>query len=310
MHLKALDGIDSKLTIVSGDVLLPGSMDVAMMDVDAVVHCAAPPWREDIKDPEEEIVIPNVDGTKNVLGSIEKAKTVRRIVHISTLLACINHSAQSDARFSERTWNEASSMESGDPWGFAQVAAEHLVHSYVTKDQTGICDAVVLNVGTCLGPCICPSHTMGSPLVVRQLIHGTPQPSYRTAFVDVRDVAAAVLRSLNLENVEAPCRFCICSDAQLEVAALETSLRRLFPKYEFDCHDDVGTMTQLALAAPLVWRAVASDFRRSMHYSSFKIVNSRSKKQLRLEYRTLEETLQDTVESMISTGFVKPRLSY
>jgi len=307
-HLKELPGASGTISFFAGELLQTGSYNEALAGADAVVHAAAIVEINSVSDPEAEIVRPSIDGVRNVLASADSAGSIRRFIHISSILAATSFDSSPSACFSECDWNQASTASNGDPYGFAKTAAEREVHSHA---GTASYDIICLNPGVCLGPVFCKAHTKASVVVVRQMLYGNPQPSYKTAFVDVRDVAEANVISLGLEGVSEvniPRRFLICSDTQQEVTTLQEPLRRLFPEYHIDAVNLVGQVQKSVLAAPIVWRIFTSEFRRSMLFTEFTYDNSLSKKELKLAYRPLDETLRDSVKSMVELGFVKPRL--
>merc|ERR1712079_479344 len=100
-------------------------------------------------------------------------------------------------------------------------------------------------------------------------------------------------------------RFIISSDAQFQVSALETHLRRLFPDYRMDASPHPSAALKAFLSVPIVWRLFVSEFQHVITAQTWTLSNAKSKNQLGLKYRALDETLQDTVKSMVDTGFVK-----
>merc|ERR1712187_981616 len=102
-------------------------------------------------------------------------------------------------------------------------------------------------------------------------------------------------------------RFLCCIDNAMKISKLEAPLRRLFPEYKIDAPPHPGPILLGALGSPLIWRIFLNDFRRAMTFQEFKMDNSRAKNLLGLSFRPLDDTLRDTVKSMVDTGFVKPR---
>lgn len=72
-------------------------------------------------DPQKAIVDPSVEGTKNVLGSVERAgSSLRRFVHLSSIAAVQNFNQPEDHVFTEEDWNEWSALSNGDAYGVAK----------------------------------------------------------------------------------------------------------------------------------------------------------------------------------------------
>lgn len=74
-----------RLLLFEADLLQPGSFGAAMQDCVVVYHVASPfKVPEKIKDGQKEMVEPAVEGTRNVLKSVEETPTVKRVVLTST----------------------------------------------------------------------------------------------------------------------------------------------------------------------------------------------------------------------------------
>lgn len=304
-HLTALKNASENLSFAKGDLLASGSYDEALAGVDAVIHAAAVVEIGDSKDPEKDIVRPSVDGVKNVLASADKAGCIKRFVHTSSVISTVNIDKEQTYEVSEKDWNETSTVANGDPYGFAKTAAEKTAHAH-----KGAFDLVSILPGVCLGPSLCKAHTKASVVIVRQMLYGNAQPVYQMSFVDVRDVAEAHVKALrDLAPSEEPRRYLLCSDTQMMLSGLEEPMRKLFPDYKINCVSSIGSVGQTVLGVPLLWRAMTTEFNRAMFYQRFTMNNKRSKSELGVQYRPLEETLKDAVTGMVDSGFVKARMT-
>lgn len=304
-HLTALPGAKERLTAWRGKLDEEGSYDAAFDGVDAVVHTAAVVEINSVKDPEAQIVAPSVQGVKNVLASAEKARTVKRFVHTSSEIATLKWDEDPQTTFNEDSWNTVSTVQNGDPYGYAKSQAEKIALEHKSEHF----DLVTILPGINLGPCMTKTHTKSSTVVVRQMLFGNSQPEYQGHFVDVRDTAAAHVRALShaLED-GANRRFIVVSDAQMLISELEEPIQRLFPQYQITANVYPGLALKTILRIPLIWRAFVSEFSKSMQDARFRLDNSKSKATLGVVYRPLDETLTDTVKSMVDSGFVKARV--
>jgi nucleoside-diphosphate-sugar epimerase len=78
-HLQQLaDTLPGTLRLFEADLLVEGSFDQAMQGCDAVIHCASPYFLEDCPDPETQLLQPAVQGTRNVLNSVNRCDSVRQ----------------------------------------------------------------------------------------------------------------------------------------------------------------------------------------------------------------------------------------
>merc|ERR1712232_1472174 len=169
-------------------------------------------------------------------------------------------------------------------------------------------DTLVMLPGVNLGPCFTKAHTKASPVVVRQFLYGNSQPEYYAHFVDVRDAADGHVRALALTLPEQDCRrFLLCSGDGMMVSAMEQPLRKLFPALKIDANPYPGAVLNRFLGVPLLWRLAVSEFQRTFGQQRFSLDTSRSTSLLGVSYRPLDDTLRDTVDSMVDTDFVKPR---
>jgi nucleoside-diphosphate-sugar epimerase len=84
--LKSLaDKHPDKLRLFEADLLVADSFTEAMQGCSAVIHVASPflvPER--VKNPETELIQPALEGTRNVLESVNKTESVKRVVLTSS----------------------------------------------------------------------------------------------------------------------------------------------------------------------------------------------------------------------------------
>jgi len=303
-HLKALANAEGNLTFASGDLMKDGSFDDAFTGVDAVMHTAAVVLT-DASDAQKTIVDPSVKGTENVLGSITKAGCVKRIVHTSSIAAILN-ADQPEKVFTEADFNTWSNVANGDAYGYAKVTAEKMVTDYVTKTG-GKVDAVSINPCVIAGPCMTKAHTKASPVFIRQLLFGNEMPDTYMQFVDVREVAAAHVAALSIDSAAAAStpRFIIAGDAAthgMRLAKVAETAQGLFPKYKIT-HTPEAWWKQLGV----VRYFFASEFQRAYIANEFKVSSAASVTGLGTQYRPFNETLTDTIASMVDSNFVKAR---
>jgi len=124
-HLKALPGAENLAIFDGGDLSKQGSFDAAFADADAVIHTAA---QVDLGE-DESIITDSVEGTKNVLSSVDKSSGVKRFVQTSSVAAIQKYDVPSDYVFTERDWNDWSAVEKGDAYGVAKTTAEKVRQS-------------------------------------------------------------------------------------------------------------------------------------------------------------------------------------
>ncbi len=95
-YLHALPGAVERLTIVTADLLQPGSFDAAVAGCVGVFHTASPFSLRPC--PAEELIEPAVQGSLNVYRACAAAGTVRRVVTTSSFATIIfGHDHTTDA---------------------------------------------------------------------------------------------------------------------------------------------------------------------------------------------------------------------
>ena len=90
-HLDALkEQYPGKLELFEADLLEPGSLDAALEGCDALIHTAAAVVLA-APDPQKQIIDVAVKGTQNVLDSVARTPSIKRIVMTSSIAAVMNY---------------------------------------------------------------------------------------------------------------------------------------------------------------------------------------------------------------------------
>ena len=75
------------LQFFEADLLHPGSFSEAMKDCELVIHTASPFIISGVKNAQKELIEPALEGTRNVLDSVNKTDSVKRVVLTSSVVA-------------------------------------------------------------------------------------------------------------------------------------------------------------------------------------------------------------------------------
>ncbi|KAK6164132.1 hypothetical protein DH2020_000996 [Rehmannia glutinosa] len=103
-HLLALEGAKERLHLMKADLLEEGSFDALVEGCEGVFHSASP-FYFDCKDPQAELIDPALKGTLNVLGSVAKTPSVKRVVLTSSEAAvCFNGTPLTPDTVIDETW--------------------------------------------------------------------------------------------------------------------------------------------------------------------------------------------------------------
>lgn len=300
-HLRrAAKDIGGELELASADLLVPGSFDDALRDCSHVCHVASS-VRLTAKDPQREIVDVAVRGTLNVLDGVEAAGCARRVVLASSIAAVIDQDKPLDHVFDEDDWNDSATVED-TPYPLSKVMAERAAWDRVeSRTVDAGYDLVTINPTLVLGPMRARVHRRSSPAFIVSLMSGQFPliPNLGFGVVDVRDVAEGIVRVL--EREDAGGRH-ILDNGHMTLVDMAAVLRRT--------HPDSRTPRR-RMPDPLMY--VVAMFDKRMTWSFLRrnlgvrrrIDNGKSRRDLGLSYRPLEETLRDTADSVVALGLDK-----
>jgi nucleoside-diphosphate-sugar epimerase len=187
------------LQFFEADLLHPGSFLEAMKGCELVIHTASPFKISGIKNAQKELIEPALDGTRNVLDSVNKTGSVKRVVLTSSIVAIFGDSVDiaktENGIFTEKDWNVTSSPKH-QPYSCSKTLAEHLAWEMAgMQDQW---DLLVINPGLIMGPSLSTRTDSTSIDIMIQLTSGkfkTGVPAGKMGFVDVRDVAKAHIKA-------------------------------------------------------------------------------------------------------------------
>jgi dihydroflavonol-4-reductase len=286
-----------QLQIFEADLLVPGSFDAATKGCTIVHHVASPfLLPEKITDGETQLVKPALEGTRNVLASVDKTESVTRVVMTSTIGAIfgdyIDVWAMKNKTLSEEYWNTTSSI-TNNPYHYSKVLSE--------KEAWKICEAqkrwslVCINPGMVLGPSLSGNSDSGSLFLLDEMLKGYffyGMPNLALATVDVREVAQAHLAAA--ENANAHGRYVICEVEMASFVQISRLLKKLHKRpYLMPRHQIPNFIVRLI--GPLF--GLSQSYMKAHLGVRFKSNNKRSIEELGVIYRPLEETLRDHYNS-------------
>ncbi|KAK6462144.1 protein induced by osmotic stress [Scheffersomyces coipomensis] len=191
-----------------------GAFDQALKnhpETTVFLHTASP-FTFDVKDPEKELLIPAIDGTKNVLASIKKvAPQIKKVILTSSIFGAAHFPQISDPNFDggENTWNpityEESKQNAFNAYSGSKYFAEKAAWDFVEKEKPNFTLAAILPVYV-FGPQAFESGLESlntSAQIPAQVLSLTPEsalPDSAGAYIDVRDVAKAHILAFEKEE--------------------------------------------------------------------------------------------------------------
>ena len=295
---------DGKLSFYAADLEKDGSFDEVMIGAKSVIHAASPFKIEGIKDAKKELIDPAVNGTKNVLTSVDKNGSIEKVVLTSSMASiygdAIDIELYKEDAFTEDHWNTSSSIKH-QPYSYSKVSAERAAWSINTNKHWKL---ITINPGFILGPSLTKRTDSTSIKFMLDMLNGkfkTGVPDLYFAIVDVRDVAAAHIAAL--ENDAANGRHICCSET-LSVLEIAQHLRELVPE-RMNRIPKRKLPTWLAyIFAPLLAGFSWNYLRKNLGIPVYGN-NSKIKSELGVEFRALRETFLDQAEQVKRDGLLK-----
>ena len=293
-----------KLEIFEADLLKESSFDTAMKNCELVIHTASPFQISGLKDPQKQLIEPALQGTGNVLNTVNRTDSVKRVVLTSSMAAIYGDSIDcKDASYgilTEEIWNTTSSLKH-QPYSYSKTLAEKEAWKVAEAQQRW--DLVVINPGFILGPSLDKNNSGVSNEFMSDLGNGKFKmgaPEGTMGMVDVRDVAKAHI--LAGFTPKAKGRH-ITAGHNKSFFDIATILRKSYPDLP---------LPKKPLPKPLAWLVgpmfgLTRSYVKKNFNIDLKFDNSYVQKDLGLKFIPLEKTVNDHFEQMINDGVIKKK---
>lgn len=291
-----------ELKIFAADLEQPESFDLALQDCNILIHSASPfILTEKPKDPVKELINPAVNGTKNILQSVNRTKSIKHVVLTSSITAVTSYSDAVKV-FDENDWNEQTTLEE-NPYDLSKKLAEEV--AWEIAKQTDQWQLTTILPGLVLGPAINAKQNFGSIDIMQKIMDGRYLLGFNICLpiVDVRDVAAAhILAFENFEVSKGQRYLCVneCLFFMQMVAYLQ-------PKY--------GKTHRLPVANAPKWLLYLTTKFHPIPVSVIKysigvpmmVNNKKIVHDLGLQFHPINDTLIEMADSLVNLGLVKPK---
>lgn len=310
-HLEALNGTahPGRLELFEANLLEAGSYDKPFEECSGVLHVGTAMGYGGANN-SRQVYDGAVDGTRNVLGSVKRAGSVKRFVYTSSF-AAIGHPQPpgyvftekdwaSENRESDKNWSQDRIDDNGEmAYAMAKVETEHLVNRAAEED--GRFDAVSVCPIVVLGPLLSRAHELvGSwQWFLGRMLRGKPCKRGWQALwniVDVRDVGEAQALMLESDVCKNGWRYQLSAtdeSGEINVMQLQEHLQKLFPLI------DVG-------GGPPEMEPYLEKY--GQVYDAPRAHCDRAREELGLETHAIEDTLRETGQTLIDLGLVEPAL--
>jgi len=292
-----------KLKFFNADLIIDGAFDDPMKGCGLVFHTASPFVVRGLKDPQKELIEPALQGTRNVLNTVSKTETVKRVVLTSSVVAIYSDAIetlnQQHGKFSEADWNTTSSIDH-QPYSYSKTLAEKEAWKIMKAQNRW--DMVAINPGLVLGPSMSNGSASESLSTMLEIMDGTMRtgaPNLRFPIVDVRDVAIAHIRAATRENGTGRHIMVSASGSVMEIASY---IKEAFPG---KCRLPLWQAPKFIvwILAPIF--GITRKFVKQNVGYPIEFDNSRAKNELGLNFMNIKQSVQDHAQQIIDDGWLK-----
>lgn len=306
-HLKSLaKDCNGELKLFKADLLQDGVFDEAMHDCELVFHTASPFVMWNITDPQAQLIQPAKRGTLNVLESVERVPSVKRVVLTTSVAAIFGDNCDcakaTNGVLTEANWNESSS-EDRNPYSYSKTVAEQVAWEAVEKQNRW--DLVCINPGLVFGPSLTQASNSTSLSTIKHLVDGTQKmgvPHLEIGIVDVRDVATAHMQAGFVETASGRH---ICVSETKTLLQLANDIRAKYGnKYP---------VPRMTVPKAVVWavgpimQPITREYIALNVGHALRFDNSYTRQDLQMEFRPAAETICDHMEQLLEDGIVRRR---
>ena len=299
--LKAMPGYSSgRLSLHTADLDQTGCFDDIFKGCNGVCHVSH------VSDYNDQEYVERV--CKHIIESVNKAETVTRVIVTSSIAAVISEVdlqelVKRPVCYEDRYPDEQNpkrTSQKGQGYSMAKVVAQRAFSD--AAEENGNWDAI-----TC-----CPADNVGPILSAHQKDYGPWQHNiemmlegkyYQTGAyrpwmtVDVRDDAESHIRLLESVHVANGERYIAWSTDTRNVEEVCASIDRLLPELDFDVPE---------VTDPFPERIQAREQEMRKIWAGCELRNDRIRGVTGIEFRDLDESIRDCVESLISVAGIEP----
>jgi len=303
--IKMSEANDDRLELI--ETTLQSSAEkwaAATKDCEYVIHVASPFPVTQPKD-EQELIAPAVAGTLSVLNACLVTPSVVRVIITSSIASVIGGWEKEkigDRVWTEKYWGKRSNCL---PYPKSKLLAEKAAWDCIKNQPKGRkLELVTILPGLVIGPLLSRTSGTSSRAVITRFMNSSLKgiPNLNIPLVDVRDVAQAHIRAITAPAAKEN-RY-ICSSRSMWLSEISELLRTEFLSKGYK-------ITKTSIPNFLVWcfswwdsdiAAILPVLGQEMIFSNDKI-----KTDLNLEFRSVENSIIEMANSLITFGLVFPK---
>mmetsp|Transcript_28476 Transcript_28476/g.34799 ORF Transcript_28476/g.34799 Transcript_28476/m.34799 type:complete len:377 (+) Transcript_28476:493-1623(+) len=300
-----------KLKLYQADLMTPDSFDEAIDGADYVLHTACPCFIDTskLKKPKEELVQPAVFGVENVIASIEKTDSVKKLVLTSSTSAVydsIKDHKKNKEPFTEKDWNTKTEWNHN-----AYFAAKRLQEekAWELKEKSvKNWDMSALLAGILLGESKHPRPSLGSYGIMTAMLSGIFRygPNVCAPWTDVDDFAR--LHILSMQKKESIPRV-LCVNATLSLIDIGKVIKKKhknkfpvtytsFPKVMYRPFMWKGFQNSKTPFLPVISHQLRNTDKRIKFDTSLIVEN------FNFKYKNIEDSILEMVDAIIKNNMI------
>ncbi len=301
-HLqKIAETAPGQIRFFKADLLNNGDFEAAMQNCELVFHTASP-FLLNVKDPVKDLLNPALKGTENVLNTVNKTPSVKRVILTSSVVSIfgdnIDYVKSGKKTLDESDWNTTSST-SHMPYPYSKVQAEK--RAWEIADAQKRWDLVTINPGGIWGPSLTKTSKSATIDLLMRLADGRSKagvPDLKLPFVDVRNVAEAHIKAAF--NPVANGRYILLNETITMKNMADILQTKYGNTYPFPGKVVPKWLVWLMAPASGTTRKFVS---KNVGYD-LKFDHSKSVRELDIAYLDKKDTLYDQFEQLKSDGLI------
>ncbi len=296
-HLPKGFDLASKLSFALLDLESDAGWAEAIEGVDVLMHTASPFPLASPKD-ENDLIRPAVEGTLRALKAAHGAG-IKRVVLTSSVAAIYgNDLPAGKTEFDETMWTDVNHVVGSVPYTKSKTLAEKAAWDYIASEAPELVLTTVNPVLVAGAPL--DEHFGSSVSVVERVLSGKDPmlPDISFSVVDVKDVAAMHVKSINLDAAKGQ-RF-IASGGSRTFVQIAKTLKDAFPTRKISSIQAPSFVIRFLALFDGEVKAVLPALGKHIGVSS-----SKAQKVLGIDFISPEKSLVETATYLVENGFSK-----
>ncbi|KAJ6569495.1 NAD-P-binding protein [Mycena capillaripes] len=273
---------------VVANIVTHGAFNEAIKGCDFIAHIASPAhWNQN--DNETDLLIPAINGTKNLLSATKNEPSIKRVVFTSSLAAIIEPTIEAGKNVAETEWNPMTYDEAKSTtnpavaYRASKALAERAFWDFI-KDEKPTWDGSSICPCATFAPPIQPLASLSALNASTAFLWDMANGKYKSCvpnvgspvYVDARDVARAHVRAVERDAAKGQ-RYLLIGGLYVADQFIDV-IHRQFPELR-------GNLPPADLT--------------KIGHLDFKYDSSKATKELGIQYTSLQTMVVDTIKSIL-----------